>query len=201
MGYRIRVLGIREEQPEVGYLREALEGSKNSAVLRTETEGDGGWEQLILTHPKGPEIALVEYNPVINGELGNDELEEFVAEVEDYKPASAAKWLKKYLPRVRVIYALQVLSGAEVGDGWDAVHTIQSAIWTRSNGILQSDGEGLTNEDGYHILWQFSDKAVGKWNMAVLEEGSWVRFEMDLGDRNQREEFLEGRLPRGVRRL
>lgn len=201
MGYRIRVLGTKEQQPRLEDLRAALERSKNDAILTIETKGSGSWEQLILAHPKGPEIALIEFNPVVDGELGKQELEEFIAEVEDYEPASAAHWLKEYLPTVKVIYALQLLSGTEVGNGWDAVHTVQSAIWDRSNGILQSDGEGFTNEDGYHILWQFSSNVTGEWNMAVLEGENWIKFQMDLGDLAQRKEFLAGSVPRRARRL
>jgi hypothetical protein len=99
-------------------------------------------------------------------------LEEFISEVDDYQPASAAQWLKEYLPRVRVIYALQLLSGTDVDDGWDSVHTIQGAIWNKSGGILQADLEGFSNEDGHHILWQFSEHVTGPWNMAVLQKES-----------------------------
>jgi hypothetical protein len=94
-----------------------------------------------------------------------------------------------------------LLLGTEVGDGWNAVHAIQGAIWTKSGGILQADAEGFTNEDGYHILWQFSDGAKGQWNMAVLDQGNWVAFKMNLGDPGQRKAFLEGRVPKGVRLL
>jgi hypothetical protein len=201
MGYRIRVLGTKEQKPQVEDLQAALRKSKNDAILTIEAEKSGNWEQLILAHPKGPEIALIEWNPVVEGELGKEELEEFIAEVEDYEPASAACWLKEYLRRVKVIYALQLLSGTEVGNGWDAVHTVQTAIWNKSSGVLQSDGEGFTNEDGYHILWQFSSDASGEWNMAVLEGENWIRFQMDLGDLAQRKEFLAGSVPRRARRL
>ena len=201
MGYRIRVLGTKEERPDIEHLRAALHESKNNAVLTVEAGEAESWKQLILTHPQGPEIALIECDPVVDGELGKEELEEFIAEVENYQPATGARWLKEYLPRIKVIYALQLLSGTEVGDGWDAVHTVQSAIWNRSNGILQSDGEGFTNEDGYHILWQFGSSATGKWNMAILEDGKWIRFQMDLGDLAQRKEFLAGAVPRNARRL
>ena len=50
------------------------------------------------------------------------------------------------------------------------------------------------------ILWQFHDGAKGPWNMAILaEDGRWICFEMDLGNRAQRASFLDGRLPDGVR--
>jgi len=93
------------------------------------------------THPAGTEIAIVEYNPVVEGELGHDELMEFIAEVQHYRPDTASRWLKNYLSAIKAIYALQLLSGTDEDDGWRAVHEIQSSIWNHSGGILQSDGE------------------------------------------------------------
>lgn len=198
MAYRIRVLGTKPEQPDLDYLQNKLVESNSRAFLKLEAGTVAGWSQLILSHPKGPEIALVEYNPVVEGELGREEFEEFIEEIDHYKPASAGHWLKKYLPQVKVIYALQLLSGTDVGDGWSAVHAIQGAIWSKVDGILQADGEGFTNEEGYLILWQFGDKATGKWKMAVLDQGRWVAFEMELGNLDQRKDFAEGKLPRGA---
>ena len=117
MGYYIRVLGIEPEQPELEYLRDRLAESESNAILRLETNTDKNWEQLVLTHPNGPEIAVVEFNPVISGELGEEELREFIEDVDTYKPLSAALWLKEYLPRVKAIYAFQLLSGTDVNDG------------------------------------------------------------------------------------
>jgi hypothetical protein len=64
--------------------------------------------------------------------------------------------------------------------------------------IVQADGEGFTNEDGYHIIWDFSDQVTGPWWMAVLVNGRWVPFKMDLANRGHREAFLAGRVPAGV---
>jgi|ERR1043166_696733 hypothetical protein len=201
MGYRIRVLGTSSEQPDLNSLCGSLRKAESSAVLKLETGTESNWEQLVLSHPDGPEIALIEYNPVTDDKLGREELEEFIAEVESLKPISAARWLQQYLPRVRVIYALQLLSGTEVRDGWSAVHTVQGAIWTTAGGILQADSEGFTNEDGYQILWQFRHGVSGKWNMAVLDREKWVAFEMELGDLAQREAFLKGEVPSSARLL
>jgi len=55
--------------------------------------------------------------------------------------------------------------------------------------------EGFTNEDGYQIVWQFSDSVSGPWNMGVLQDGIWHHFEMDLGDPDHRVAFLKGRVP------
>ncbi|HET9363685.1 MAG TPA: hypothetical protein VFP71_01735 [Candidatus Angelobacter sp.] len=199
MGYRIRVLGIKAEQPDLDYLQNRLRESKSNAILQIEAGEDSNWEQLVLSHPNGPEIALIEYNPVVEGELGQEELQEFIEEVSEYKPITAAHWLEEYLPKVKVIYAFQLLSGTEVEGGWEAVHALQSAIWTKIDGILQADSEGFSNEDGYYILWQFSEGVKGKWKMAVLQGEKWIAFEMDLGNQAQREDFLKGKVPVGVR--
>jgi len=73
------------------------------------------------------------------------------------------------------------------------------ALREHAGGIQQADGEGFSNEDGFHILWQFSEKATGSWWMAVLDEtGKWVTYPMDLGNEKHRKAFKEGRIPPGV---
>jgi hypothetical protein len=158
------------------------------------------WTSLVLAHAKGPEIAAIERSPVTEGSLGSEELAEYMDEVQRCKPESAAIWLATFLKEVRVIYAFQHLSGTERGQGDEALCLVSEAVWARGDAILQADGEGFSNADGYHILWQFSDRVNGNWWMAVLQKGRWVSFEMDLGNQDHREAFLEGRVPQGVRR-
>jgi hypothetical protein len=195
MGYYIRVLGKKLDEIPLDELRRVSQ----PAVLHSE-EGDV-WKHLTLSHKSGREIAVIEKNPVVPGQLGADELQEFVDEVSNCKPDSAATWLQQYLPRVRVIYAFQLLSGTDVDDGWSPLHRLYKAVWGYAGGVLQSDGEGFSNEDGYTILWQFSDRVAGKWNMGVLKDGSWVHFEMDLGNERHRRAFLSGQVPEGVKVL
>jgi len=191
MGYYIRVLGRILDNIPLHELREVSQ----PAVLDI-SEGDGdAWEQLILSHKSGPEIAVIEKNPVLEGQLGADELREFIDEVPDYKPDSAAAWLRQYLPCVKVIYAFQLLNGTDVEDGWTPLHRLYGAVWNRAAGILQADGEGFSNEDGYTILWQFGDRATGEWNMGVLNDGRWVHFKMDLGNEQHRKAFWSGKVP------
>lgn len=64
--------------------------------------------------------------------------------------------------------------------------------------IIQADLEGFTNEEGYHILWQFSDPVTGPWWMGVLKNNAWVHFQMDLGNVSHREAFLRGEVPQRV---
>lgn len=198
MGYYIRILGKNDARISIEDLRASLPTGS-----RFEIEAEGldmeRWSQIILRHQNGPDIALIERNPVVPGGLGKEEIDEFAAEIEGEKPTSAARWLHQYLPTVTVIYALQLLKGADVDDGWNAVHAVQSRIWSRVGGILQADGEGFSNEDGYHILWQFSEDVDGDWSMAVLgDHGKWTAFKMNLGEPAHRLAFLQGKVPSGV---
>jgi hypothetical protein len=198
MGHHIRVLGRKDVSLAIADLRACL--PDNSGIdLNEEPSDESGWSQLILRHSNGSDIAVIEKNPVTPGELGADEISEFVDEVQDAQPASASKWLAEYLPSVSVIYAFQLLGGAELQEGQNAVRALQSYIWNRVGGILQADMEGFSNEQGYHILWQFGEGVEGDWDMAVLDrDGKWLPFTMDLGDPEHRRAFLDGRVPVGI---
>jgi hypothetical protein len=195
MGYRIRVLGTNERNCSL----EALRLAALPGLIETDSGSGDDWRSLILKHAAGSEIAFIEKNPVVPGELGADELQEFIDEVTEYNPASAALWLQGYLPTVKVIYSFQLLSGTEHDDGFSLLHEVYGTIWRCAGGILQADQEGFSNEQGNTILWQFYDHVEGPWNAAVLgTDGHWINFKMDLGNPKQREAFKEGQVPAGV---
>ena len=198
MPYYIRVLGKSDAPIPVEDLRHVAK----PAVIDFVSEDTGGWTELLLRHEAGLEIAAIEKNPVIRGQLGADELQEFIDEVAHYRPQSAATWLRQYLPSIKVIYAFQVLSGTEVHDGWGRLHAVFNAVWNLAGGIFQADGEGFSNEAGFSILWQFSDTVNGPWDMAVIDQdGCWIHFEMDLGNPEHRTAFWRGEIPAGARLL
>jgi len=198
MGYYIRVLGTKTDEIPIEALREAAK----PAVIEIASGLDNSWTELSLAHESGDEIAIIEKNPVIDGELGAEEVTEFIEEVAECKPDSAAAWLKQYLPTVKVVYAFQLLGGTEIDDGWTPLHSVHTKVWNLAGGILQSDGEGFSNEDGYTILWQFSESASGPWNCAVLgEDSKWANFEIDLGSLEQREAFQRGQFPHGAKSI
>ncbi len=202
MPYYIRVLAEKDGHVPVTRLEQALSEIAPSARIALDDGTPEQWVQLLLAHADGTEIAVVERNPVLKGELGAEELQEFIEAVADEKPASAAHWLQSYLPSVKVIYAIQILNGTYTPPGWEAVRAVHLRLWEELGGILQADGEGFSNLAGQHILWQFSDSAKGSWEMAVLDaKGKWHAFKMELGNRSQRAEFLEGNVPRGATRL
>lgn len=172
MGYFIRVLGKKLDSIPLDKLREVA----RPAVLHI-SDGDGdAWERLTLSHKSGREIALIEKNPVIEGRLGADELREFIGEVPHYKPKSAATWLQQYLISVKVIYAFQLLSGTDIDDGWTRLQRLYSAVWEYAGGILQADGEGFSDEDGFTILWQFSNVLNGTWECSRTAAGFISRW-------------------------
>jgi len=197
MGYYIRVLG--KTLSNIPF--EQLQVIAKPAVLRISKGNGDAWEQLTLSHNSGQEIAIVEKNPVLEGQLGADELQEFIDEVPYHKPETAVVWLEQYLPTVKVIYAFQLLGGTETEDGWTPLHRLYNAIWSHAGGILQADGEGFCNEDGFTILWQFAETVTGEWNAGVLKDGRWVHFEMNLGNEQHRNAFLSGQVPDGVKVL
>jgi hypothetical protein len=196
MGYRIRILGRNVAMAPL----EELQSAASPAMIEADEGVGGDWEALILKHKSGTPIAHIEKNPVVEGQLGFDEIQEFVEEVSHLKPESAAVWLKNYLPGVAVIYSFQLLNGTEIDEGFTYLHKVYETVWKYAGGILQANQEGFTNEDGHTILWQFYDHVSGPWNAGVLgSDGHWMNFEMDLGDQGHREAFWRGELPAGAK--
>ena len=199
MGYYLRLFSPTDELPRFEDLKEAVEADA-PYTLKLETGDEADWTQLVLAHADGTPVAMVERNPVVPGELGADELREFLDErVADAQPASAADWLRAYLPTVRCIYAFQVLSGADRDDGWSALAELRLAISETAGGIWHAEDEGFTNEHGHQITWEFAEDVQGPRTMAVLRDGEWVGFEMDLGNSAHREAFTRGEVPRGAK--
>jgi hypothetical protein len=198
MGYYLRVLSTSASCVPFSALQSALQSESLKAALYQDENASEDWSHIILKHADGREIASIERNLVGGDSLGAEELEEFAEEIADCKPASAVQWLLNYFPQVRCIYAFQVLSGTDHKNGWEILGAIKNRIWAFAPSIIQADAEGFTNEDGYHILWQFNDSVKGTWWMGVLREGKWVHFEMNLGEPRHREAFLNGAVPKGA---
>lgn len=198
MGYYMRLFSKGADPVALGAIRERIAESALTAHVLTD-DAEDRWEAAVLAYPDGREFAAVERNPVTPGALGADELTEMIDELSLCEPASAARWLRVYLSSVKTIYAFQVLSAADEGDGWAAIRAAIRACQDHAGGIPQADGEGFSNEDGFHILWQFSDKVTGSWWMAVLDEtDKWVTYQMDLGNLEHRKAFKDGRIPDGI---
>jgi hypothetical protein len=203
MGYYIRVFGKQDPDIHLDNLLKGLEAEGLSAQLCI-AKGDepGCWTTLQVRNSYGDIISQIERNPVVDGQLGKDELDEFRDELDDGKPDSAAKWLRNYFLDVKVIYAFQLLNLAFEDANFPIISCLEATIWNATSGILQADHEGFSNEDGYHILWQFSNDVTGEWACATMgTDGNWNRFLMDLGDQTQRQEFIDGNVPAMAKRL
>jgi hypothetical protein len=202
MPYYIRVLGTSNSEITADQLQGHLKKMNKKATIEVDEGTSIDWSSLLVKDADNREIILIEKNPVIYGDLGKEEIEEFKEIVKDKKPAEAAKWLLKYFEKVKVIYAFQILNSVDNDENWEIVGALKTFIWQTTKGILQADYEGFTNEEGYHILWQFSDGVTGLWTMAVKNIfGQWTKFEMELGDKEQRQEFLNNKVPKGARKI
>ena len=195
MPYYTRVLTQQEDYPSVEELAQLIHAEHPDYKLTLEDGTEEEWESLLLSGNDEVEVAVLERNPIFDGSLGQDEIADFILDLEECKPESGVQWLTDFLNEAKIIYAFQHLQGAETVDGGNALHALRSHLWERGDAILQADNEGFTNEDGFHIVWQFSDSISGPWNMGVLQDGTWQHFKMDLGDPDHRAAFLAGEVP------
>ncbi|MGA3034819.1 MAG: hypothetical protein ABSD70_16155 [Terracidiphilus sp.] len=195
MPYYTRVLSKDEQFPPFVELAQFVRAEHPQFKLTLEEGTEEEWESLLLSGNDDVEVAVIERNPISEGSIGEDDIAEFIEETQDAKPETGVAWLQEFLASVKTIYAFQHLQGNEFEGGSNALHALRTRLWERGDAILQADGEGFTNEEGYHIVWQFSDSVSGPWNMAVLQDGVWRQFTMDLGDPDHRAAFLEGSVP------
>jgi len=198
LGYYTRVLSKQEEFPSFDELAHLIRDTHPGFKLTTESGEDEEWETLLLSGNDEVEVAVLERNPVYDGSTGQDEIADFLEDIQDCKPESGVAWLTEYLGEVKTVYAFQHLQGADTEDGGNALHALRAALWERGDAIIQADGEGFTNEDGFHIVWQFSDSVSGPWNMGIYKDDLWHHFKMDLGDPEHRAAFLAGDVPEDI---
>ncbi len=195
MPYYTRVLSKDSEFPPFDELADFIHSMHPDYKLTVEEGTEEEWESLLLSGNDEVEVAVLERNPVSNGSVGQDEVADFIEETQDCKPETGVAWLHEFLAEVKTVYSFQHLQGSETVDGGNALHGLRSHLWERGDAILQADNEGFTNEEGFHIVWQFSDSVTGPWNMGILQDDTWHHFKMDLGDPDHREAFLNGEMP------
>jgi hypothetical protein len=195
MPYYTRVLSKDDAFPPFDELAQSIRDGHPGYKLTIESGDDEEWETLLLSSDDEVEVAVIERNLVYDGSTGQDQIADFLEDIRDCKPESGVQWLTDYLAEVKTIYAFQHLQGSEMEEGGNALHALRSALWERGDAIIQADSEGFTNEEGFHILWQFSDSVSGPWNMGIYKDDLWHHFKMDLGDPDHRAAFLEGEVP------
>jgi hypothetical protein len=191
LSYYTRVLSKDAEFPPFDELAQWIRAEHPDFTLDIEQGEEQEWETLLLSSRDQVEVALLERIAVFD----QDDLAEFTEGVESSKPETGVAWLMEYLAEVKTVYAFQHLQGADSEQGGNVLHALRSRIWERGDAILQADNEGFTNEEGFHVVWQFSDSVSGPWSMGVLQDGTWLHFRMDLGDPDHRAAFLSGEMP------
>jgi hypothetical protein len=195
MSYYTRVISKDEELPEFEELAQWLTGEHPGYRLTIEENGEDGWQSLLLLDDDDVEVALLERNPIYDGSTGQDAIADLLLDLEGCKPESGVVWLTEFLETAQTLYSFQHLQGADTVEGGNALHALRNHLWERGESIIQADMEGFTNEDGFHIVWQFADTVSGPWNMGVLQDGTWYHFKMDLGDPEHRAAFFRGEVP------
>ena len=198
MGYYTRILSKDPEFPSFDEITGFVRAEHPDYKLTIEEGNEDDWESLLLSDNDEVEVALLERNPVFEGSIGNDEIAELIEETGDCRPETGVQWLHEFLAEVKTVYAFQHLQGSETEEGGNVLHALRAYLWERGDAIIQADNEGFTNEEGFHIVWQFSDSVSGPWNMGVFQDGTWHHFKMDLGDPDHREAFLNGEMPAGL---
>lgn len=202
MPYYIRLLTPSREQLALQKVIEACANSQKRKlrVVREESAFTVLYADDEMDDDENDAIVIIERLPIEPGSEGEGELDEFGEEVGACKPISAVAWLLQYFRKVKQIYRFQILEPTR--EDWELIHAIQGSLHESLRGITQADMEGFSNENGDHILWQFSDHVSGSWDMAVLNDaGNWIPFEMDLGNQDHRRAFLQGLVPAGVELL
>ncbi|HWR13658.1 MAG TPA: hypothetical protein VN577_02430 [Terriglobales bacterium] len=193
MANYLRVLAESDAKAPLAELRTVL-GPEFELIV--EDGDEQAWSQLLLRHKDGPEIALIERDPVAPDELGQQELDELVREMENARPLRAVEWLKHFFTHVKTVYVLHPMSGTKVHDGWLAVERVQAYLWKKFGGVLQADNEGFSNREGQHILWQFHGEHEGDLDVAVMNDrGEWVPYTLKMSDAEQVEAFRRGDIP------
>jgi hypothetical protein len=201
MAYYIRVFGTDDTPVDVRDLCASIEGFE--AGFRLELTGGENflnWNELCVLDNIGNALAVLSCDIVSNDSVAGKEIIEFMEEISSCEPRSAVKWINKYFDRVKVIYAFQMLSSAFDAENLSVINQLQWLLQKSAKGILQADGEGFSNEDGYHILWQFNESVSGDYAMAVISSfGQWKPFRMELDNLLHRKAFKAGKVPTGAR--
>ena len=199
MAYYMRLFTKSAEWMSIHDLAAAVRDAGHEALYGIAAGSEAQWLQVHVRNNSGQDICVIERTERGDG-LFDEELAEFYELLRGLEPRSGAVWVSKYLKDVAVTYAVRVFqaafdpnaTGPHPGDLlWSLKHQVGE--------LIQADGEGFTNEDGYTVVWQFAGNVTGDWAVAVLDEaGNWHSARIDLGDKQHRLAFKAGRLPESI---
>jgi hypothetical protein len=142
-------------------------GSRRNIVVTRGTPEH--WDCILVADGDQKYLCEIERNRRGADTIFDEELAEFLDTLGSALPRSGAEWVADYLRSAQTIYAARYLEAAfELAeDDHPGPADILWAIEKKLGGILQADGEGFTNEEGYTVVWDFKDDANGPWWVAV----------------------------------
>jgi len=108
--------------------------------------------QVVLADDQGREVALLDYDRLEDSELLKEELEEFNALIDEMAPECNRAWVREKLAKVVGCYAFQILDPGFENANWDRIATLAGWLREETDGIEQSDGGQITNEQGAVVL-------------------------------------------------
>jgi len=195
MSYYMTLYSLSERCPSVDAIEVPL-FSDFDADYSIEKGDDDDWREITFCFDGEEDSFATLCRVTVDSPDGLPYIEAALGDIEDGEPASAVTWLKAYLSRVKAIYTFAI----DDDRGLPAIRAVQHGIWLEVGGVKQADMEGFSNDEDFHILWQFTDKPRSQpWQMAVLDgNGQWLTFEMDLGRPDHVAAFRAGRVPDGV---
>lgn len=192
MGEYARLITKSSNKIDIEQLKNSLEQDMEIEVVGSSNEV---WEKLILKRNDYNQI-IAEIIEVKNIE---EEKQELIKGLDGSKPENGAEWVKEYIKNSNKIYRFELFEGVEDQYGWYSFEAVREAVWECCGGIMQNDGEGYRNEEGFFIVWQFEYEVEGPYEAAVLNrDGSWSCFEMELSNEEHIKEFKAGKVPNGL---
>ena len=116
MGYWMHVYSRSDEVMEVEEIRAHFEIEGEPVVVASDPGVRGAaWKELLLTHTAEYPITQIylRTGPALAGSVKGE-----IERVRSALPSCNAEWLIEFLQEVKAVYAFQILSGTDVGDGW-----------------------------------------------------------------------------------
>lgn len=109
-------------------------------------------QELLFVDQQGNEIALMVCDTIEDSEILPAEIAEFRQLLHEYSPVVNRNWVDRFLGEVKVCYAL-LLNIENIGDdNWQSVAAVCDMLRYEVDGIEQSDGGMITNEEGNIVL-------------------------------------------------
>lgn len=196
MSYFLRILSPSAQPLAVDPVIQQLRAKQMQGIGLACTGDRDAWSTLLIRQGQaGSVIAEVERLLVRPGSPGEQELSWLLRVAEKAQPLSASAWLSSFLPSVRTIWGINLYAGLNEPGGWEALGAVKDAIWSAVGGIQYVTDEGFTNQEGYQITWEFEPGRSGSWWMAMMKDGAWARFEVDLGNPVHKALFYAGQVP------